>query len=277
MMELVELNRVRDRVDLPSYRRCADRVTVVLHRLWRSAIFRRAACSSPRTRPYGTRDPAVHMRGPDAAHRCTAQMLRLQAPHRGSLGRSPRTHYVCLDVAKRKRRDHYRGWACELPGENHADLCGLTPDDGRARKPSLEPPAHLPVPFDENQLLLSDPPLDQRLGDTSGPAAEFDHRPLAPSRLHARACHRPGKRPRARHDPPDPVRARRPTPDEERDPGLHPLRTPADAGWEAAVCGESSSVIHGVRYCSTLYDYTAGGEALWSLTERSSKGVGDGR
>ena len=151
MMELVELNRVRDRVDLPSYRRCADRVTVVLHRLWRSAIFRRAACSSPRTRPYGTRDPAVHMRGPDAAHRCTAQMLRLQAPHRGSLGRSPRTHYVCLDVAKRKRRDHYRGWACELPGKNHADLCGLTPDDGRSRRPSLEPPAYLPVPFDENQ------------------------------------------------------------------------------------------------------------------------------
>ena len=94
MMELVELKRVRDRVDLPSYRRCADRVTVALHRLWRSAIFRRAACSSPRTRPYGTRDPAVHMRGPDAAHRCTAQMLRLQAPHRGSLGRSPRTHLL---------------------------------------------------------------------------------------------------------------------------------------------------------------------------------------
>ena len=157
-------------------------------------------------------------------------------------------------------------------------ICAASPLTTAARgRPSLEPPAHLPVPFDENQLLLSDPPLDQRLGDTSGPAAEFDHRPLAPSRLHARACHRPGKRPRARHDPPDPVRARRPTPDEERDPGLHPRQTPADAGWEAAVCGESSSVIHGVRYCSTLYDYTAGGEALCSLTERSSKGVGDGR
>ena len=151
---------------------------------------------------------------PSRAHAgsgCRAQVYCTNAPPSGTASRLAWTiashSLACLDVAKRKRRDHYRGWACELPGENHADLCGLTPDDGRARKPSLEPPAHLPVPFDENQLLLSDPPLDQRLGDTSGPAAEFDHRPLAPSRLHARACHRPGKRPRARHDPPDPVRA----------------------------------------------------------------------
>ena len=53
-----------------------------------------------------------------------------------------------------------------LPGNpSRGDRAGLrhrllhiedTPDDGRARKPSLEPPAHLPVPFDENQLLLSD-------------------------------------------------------------------------------------------------------------------------
>ncbi len=218
-------------------------------------------------------------------HKCSAFGHRIEARLDDRLALT-RSH-----VAKRKRGDHYRSWACELPGKNNADLCRLTPDDGRARKPSLEPPAHLPVPFDENQLLLSDPPLDQRLGDTSGPAAEFDHRPLAPSRLHARLCHRPGKRLRTRHDPPDPVRARRPTPDEEREPApsdtrspypdTHlvkgPLQTPAYAGWEAAVCGESSSVIHGVRCCSTLYNYTAGGDAVCSLTERSSKGVGDGR
>ena len=242
---------------------------------------------------YGTQDPAVHRRGPDASwmprvgvlHKCSAFGHRIKArlDDRPALTR--------LHVAKRKRRDHYRGWASELPGENHADLCGLTPDDGRARKSSLKPPAHLPVLFDEHQLLFSDPPLNQRLGDTSGPGAEFDHRPLAPSRLHARACHRPGKRLRARHDPAHPVRARRPTPDEEREPapsGIRPpypdthlvkapLQTPVYAGWEAAVRGESSSVIHGVRCCSTLYNYTAGGEALCSLTERSSKGVGDGR
>ena len=58
----------------------ATRVTVALRWLWRSNIFRRAAYSSPRSRPYGTQDPAVHRQGPDAAHRCTAQMLRFRAP-----------------------------------------------------------------------------------------------------------------------------------------------------------------------------------------------------
>ena len=192
------------------------------------------------------------MRGPDAAHRCTAQMLRLQAPHRGSLGRSPRTHLLAWMLRSGSEETTTEAG----PANSRAritPICAASPlttaargnlrlshrHISRSRSMRINSCSPIPLSISAWVILPVPPP-----SSTTGPSPRLG--------LHARACHRPGKRPRARHDPPDPVRSRRPTPDEERDPGLHPRQTPADAGWEAAVCGESSSVIHGVRYCSTV-------------------------
>ena len=60
-------------------------------------------------------------------HKCSAFRHRIEARLDDRLALT----LLAWMLRSGSERDHYRGWACELPGENHADLCGLTPDDGR--------------------------------------------------------------------------------------------------------------------------------------------------
>ena len=118
--------------------------------------------------------------------------------------------FVLLQVAKRKGGDHHRGRADGLLSKEGTDASRLAFDHDGTRESVLEPPAKLPIPLDEHELLLRDPAREKGSGDAAGPGAELDDRACAVSGLPARASHDPCQGLRAWQDRANPARVRGP-------------------------------------------------------------------
>ena len=152
---------------------------------------------------------------------------------------SPRQHveafpddcvaFVLHEVAKRKRGDHHRGRADGPLAQKGTDASRLAFDHDGTRESVLEPPAELPIPLDEDELVLRDPAREKGPGDAAGPGAELDDRPRTASRIHARARHDPCKGLRAWRDRADPARVGDPALQEE--PESAAARSRASAVW----------------------------------------------
>ncbi len=86
--------------------------------------------------------------------------------------------------------------------ERRADVVGVALDDRGPRKARLQEPTEIRVEFDENEALLLDAAVHERVGDGAGARAEFDHRARLSNvhiRRHLAGEQLPGRRHRPGH------------------------------------------------------------------------------